>query len=70
MEIFRHPKQRGTRGGDFTAWPTLTAQIIGGSPGDTVQVVQNVAYDEFTLKTYDSGGTQVARTVDWQARGY
>jgi hypothetical protein len=54
----------------LTAWPDITANVVDGATGDTVKIVQNIAYDEFTLYTYDSGGSQVARTVNWQARGY
>ena len=57
-------------GGSFSEWPSVTANIIGGNTGDTLKVRTNVAYDLFTVRAFDSNGTQVVRKVDWQARGY
>lgn len=48
--------------------PRLGVNIIGGNSGDNV-VIATRTKSGFSYSVYDSGGSRVARDVDWQAIG-
>ena len=53
---------------DGLATPRLGVNIIGGSVGDNVVIATRTKSD-FTYSVYDSGGSRVAKDVDWLAIG-
>jgi hypothetical protein len=48
--------------------PVVGVQIVGGSAGDTVDIVTR-SVTSFDISVYDSGGSRVVRSVDWMAIG-
>jgi len=53
----------------FHATPTVGITIVNMSTGDYL-VLTNESSTGFTAQVKDSGGNGVARTINWQARGY
>jgi hypothetical protein len=55
--------------GGFKAVPALGVTVQDGAVGDRIAITAKTKTG-FTVRVFDSGGTGVARTVDWLARGY
>ncbi len=53
----------------FQTLPVLTITIKNGASGD-YYTITNETQSGFTIEFFNSGGTAVARTFDWQANGY
>lgn len=55
--------------GAFKAVPALGVSVQDGASGDRLAITAKTAAG-FTLRVFDSGGSGVARTADYVARGY